>query len=111
MKDELVSLMAVKEEDNGLTCNILRYATAEHIIDDFEKLLSHIEKEYDFGSFVAFSDNCISYGEFYNKNGFTQVENIKPDYTYLTKKQYKENKAKYNRERFKNDPTLKHEKI
>lgn len=108
-EDELVSLMAVKEEDNGLTCNILRYATAEHIVDDFAKLLSHIEKEYDFGRFVALSDNCISYDELYNKNGFTRVEDIKPDYTYLTKKQYKENKAKYNRERFKNDPTLKYE--
>lgn len=109
MKDELVSLMAVKEEDNGLTCNILRYTTAEHIVDDFTKLLSHIEKEYDFGRFVAFSDNCIGDEQLYSTNGFKQTGEVKPDYTYLIKKQFRENKTKYNRKKFKNDPALKYE--
>ena len=107
--DRLISLIAVKEEDNSRTFNIVRYATSENVIRGFEKLLSHIEKEYDFDRFVAFSDNCIGDEQLYSSNGFKQVGEVKPDYTYLIKKQFRENKAKYNRKKFKNDPTLMYE--
>lgn len=102
----LLAVMSIRYENNKKTFNIVRYATSAHIIGGFTKIIKYIEKTYSFEKFITFSDNCISNGELYSKNGFIKDRELKPDYMYLVKKQKREHKFKYRKIKFKTDPNL-----
>lgn len=102
----LVAVMAVLHEKNENTLSILRYATSYPVMHGFRKLLTHIEKHYSIESIVTTSDNCISDGMLYTEHGFTQDVELPPDYSYLVKKQRREQKSKYTLDSFKNNPDL-----
>lgn len=104
--NKIVAVIAFKKENNNKTFNIVRYATSDNVIGGFTKLLSYLEKHYDFEDFITFSDNCLSNGNLYKNSGFIQDYKIPPDYMYLIKGQRREHKFKYRKNKFKNDPNL-----
>lgn len=104
--NKIVAVIAFKKENNNKTFNIVRYATSDNVIGGFTKLLSYLEKHYDFEDFITFSDNCLSNGNLYKNSGFIQDYEIPPDYMYLIKGQRREHKFKYRKNKFKNDPNL-----
>lgn len=103
----LVAVLVLKKEKNEIL-NIIRYATSETVAGGFTKLLNFATKTYQPSAFITFSDNCVSNGNLYSKNGFEQVKQIAPDYMYIIKSERK-HKFGYRLKRFRNDPNLKFE--
>lgn len=105
---KLVAAMAIKKEilNNETIFNITRYATSQNVAGGFTKIIKFLEKNYNFDTFTTFSDNCISNGDLYLKNGFVKDYEIKPDYSYLIKGTKREHKFKYRKIKFKNDNNL-----
>lgn len=106
-QEQLVAVLVLQKENNGKTFIIARYATSLQVVGGFTKLLSHIEKNYEFDEFVTFSDHCISDGSLYKNNGFTSVKEIEPDYMYVVKNQRK-HKFGYRLSKFRSDPSLQY---
>ena len=74
----------------------------------FTKLLTHVERTCVSDEIITFSDNTVSDGKLYSQNGFTEVKNLPPDYSYIVNGQ-REHKFKYRLTKFKNDDTLTYE--
>lgn len=102
--NELVAAISLKKDPNN-ALNIIRYATSKNVVGGFTKLLSYAEETYKPQSFVTFSDNCVSDGSLYSKNGFVLDKEIPPDYRYVIKGERK-HKFGYRLNRFKEDPDL-----
>lgn len=75
------------------------------VIGGFTKLLKHVEKTYSPESVITFSDNCVSDGGLYEKNGFVAVKELAPDYKYVVRGE-RVHKFRYRLKRFKNDGSL-----
>lgn len=105
-KGEIVSVLSVRREQNGKVFNIVRYATKDRVVGGFTKLLSYLEREYIFDSFLTFSDNCVSDGSLYESSGFVKDGEVRPDYKYLVGKRFRKHKFGYRLSRFRNDPDL-----
>lgn len=108
--DNLVALMILKKEPTtqGTQLNLLRYATSVSVPGGFTKLLTHVEKTYNPTKIITFSDNSISDGNLYRTNGFVNIKEIPPDYTYLVNRARK-HKFNYRINRFKTDLMLEYE--
>jgi hypothetical protein len=108
-KGELISLVVLREEKAKGQLNLLRYATSRNVPGGFTKLVAYVEKQYqnnaDFDKIITFSDNAISDGNLYKTNGFQEVALIRPDYSYVVKKQ-RQHKFGYRLRRFREDPGL-----
>lgn len=104
-QNNIVAVLAIRQEDNKKTGNIVRYATNVNVVGGFTKILSYIKKNYNFDKFITFSDNNISNGGLYEKNGFIVDRMLPPDYSYLVNNK-REHKFKYRKNKFKNDPKL-----
>ncbi len=103
---ETIAVMVINRNKNN-TYTISRYATSEIVAGGFTKILNHIEKKFTPSEFVTFSDNTVSNGRLYEKNGFIADKEIRPDYMYVVKGERK-HKFGYRIKRFKNDPNLKY---
>lgn len=106
-EDKLHAVIVFKKEPDG-KLNIIRYATNASVLGGFTKLLSYAEKTLKPTAFITFSDNCVSDGSLYAKNGFILDKEIEPDYRYLIGMK-RQHKYGYRLKRFKNDPLLKWE--
>lgn len=102
-QDSLIALMVFRKE--GLTLNLVRYATAYNVVGGFSKILRYAEKNYEATQVISFSDHMISNGNLYENNGFTFEYQVKPDYQYLVKGK-REHKFNYRLGRFKKDDNL-----
>ena len=98
------SVLALKKEP-GNVLNIIRYATDKNVVGGFTKLLSHAEKLHAPDKIITFSDNCVSDGGLYAKNGFIADRELKPDYRYVVGME-RRHKFGYRLKRFQNDPNL-----
>jgi len=107
-KRKLIAVVAVQERKSKKGLNISCFVSEYNSSNNFAKLISYIEKHYDFEYLTAISDNCIDNNELYINNGFKFKEHISPDYTYFAKKQYREDKTKYSKNKFKNDLNLEY---
>lgn len=103
--DVLHALLVLQQEKAGQILNIVRYATATHVIGGFTKLLKHAEKIYSPKVFVTFADHMVSDGGLYENNGFIADKVLPPDYMYVVGGERK-HKFNYRLKRFQNDPNL-----
>lgn len=106
--EELVALLVVKRERSGEVgdgLNIIRYATSVSVPGGFTKLLAHAVREQTPDYLVTFSDNCVSDGGLYERNGFVADKVLPPDYMYVVEGERK-HKFGYRLKRFRNDPEL-----
>ena len=102
---QLVAVMVLKKEGDSL--NLLRYATSGAVVGGFTKLLRYVEKTVHPTSIYTFSDNTVSDGGLYEKNGFTIASRLPPDYMYVVKNR-RRHKFGYRLKRFRNDPELQY---
>lgn len=86
---------------------IKRYSTNCNVRGGFSKLLSYISKTYIFNYFYTFSDNGISDGSLYEKNGFMVKNYLKPDYSYIVHGR-RVHKFNYRKDRFARDVDLEY---
>lgn len=59
-------------------CNILNTS----VVGGFSKLLKYFKKTYSPQSIITYADKRYSYGDLYEKNGFTLLRESKPNYFY-----------------------------
>lgn len=81
--DCLVACMCFIQHKDYVVLN--RYATSQHVIGGFSRLLKHFEREYSSPKIVSFADLRISNGALYKDTGFCLAETMPPDY-YWTKR-------------------------
>lgn len=84
---------------------ISRYATSQHVVGGFTKLLSRLEKESDVNTVMTFSDNGVSDGALYRQNGFVTAGALAPDKKYVYGK-IRCHKFNFRLKRFREDPKL-----
>lgn len=101
----LVAATAVTIVEGGVV-KLERFATSQPVLGGFTKLLNYVEKEHNPPEIFTFSDNCVSDGGLYEKNGFEAVKIITPDYMYVVDGKRK-HKFGYRLVKFRNDPDLK----
>lgn len=77
----IVAVMAYSIEGNMI--NIKRYCTSCNVRGGFSKILKFFEREGYYEGAYTFSDNSISDGKLYEKNGFVLYKELKPDYSYV----------------------------
>jgi hypothetical protein len=109
--DGLVALMVLKKEPRtgGKVLNLLRFASSKQVPGGFTKLINHVLKTSpEVTEIITFSDNAISDGGLYRNNGFVQVKDLEPDYSYLVRGQ-REHKFNYRLNRFRTDDALSYE--
>jgi hypothetical protein len=106
-KGTLVAVMVLRAEgENSETLNLLRYATSNHIVGGFTKLLTYVERTNPKTQrILTFSDNAVSDGNLYRANGFKEDKVLPPDYAYYVRGR-REHKFGYRLRRFRNDPAL-----
>lgn len=83
---ELVAAMGVRYQRKKASVKISRFASSAVVQGGFSKLLKNILKLELYGEAekaVAFSYNDYSDDELYEDNGFTEVRDKKPSYSYL----------------------------
>tara|TARA_R100000664_G_C2758118_1_gene146805 strand:- start:3358 stop:5280 length:1923 start_codon:yes stop_codon:yes gene_type:complete len=81
-EDVLVAAMSFKENYGYM--ELTRYATSEHVIGGFSKLLKHFFKyNPDCERVVSFADRRWSQGDVYKKNGFKLTKVVRPNYFYV----------------------------
>lgn len=73
---------------------LVRYASAAHVIGGASKLLKHFIKIYDPTGVISYADRRWSRGNLYEAIGFDRVSNTTPGYYYFL------NKQRYSRQRF-----------
>lgn len=106
-EDKIVAVISASLHKRELFID--RYATSLNVPGGFTKLLSHTLLYYKngFDKVSTFSDNMISEGDLYKKNGFYLDKIINPDYqyVYLMKRHHKFN---FRKKRFKEDEKLQY---
>lgn len=104
--DEIVAVFLVTERKKGMF-EIVRYATSKIIPGGFSKLVKYFINlnNGNIKELYSFSDNLISDGDLYAKNGFVCAKEIPADYSYIYDNERK-HKFGFRLKRFKNDPML-----
>lgn len=95
----LISCMSFMKSryNKNFRWELVRFANRLYfnVIGAFSKLLAHFIKNYGNG-IVSYSDNCYSYGDVYEKNGFSLYHVYPPDYSYVDRNKDK----RYNKRLF-----------
>lgn len=78
--DTLVGVMTFQKNKKGY--ELTRFATSIHVSGLFSKFLKYFIKKYPCNYIKSFSDNRVSNGNLYLKNGFKFEKNIPPAYWY-----------------------------
>jgi len=81
-KDCTVAVITFIKQNTG-TYILTRYATSEHVIGGFSKLVEHFKKHNAWKYIIAFADLRWSDGNMYLKCGFEIDKNINVDYQYI----------------------------
>lgn len=88
------------------TVELVRFATSATVRGGFSRLLRKFLKDNpDVAKVVSFSDNCVSNGNLYSRNGFLRDGDIPPDYYYVYHGR-RCHKSNFRRSRFKKDSDL-----
>lgn len=113
----LVAVSTWREDRGRRTVYLDRFATSCLVPGGFSKLLKSAVKKFSeeaglfpirkFDQIVTFSDNTVSNGKLYEKNGFVLDKILNPDYTYLVGNE-RRHKFGYRLKRFREDPTLEY---
>lgn len=104
--DNLVAVSSWRK--NGEKLYLDRYATDRKVVGGMGKLLKKgMQYAVDNGCsvIVTFSDHSVSDGSLYEKLGFRNDGEIRPDYQYVVRDQ-RVHKFNYRLKRFRNDPNL-----
>ena len=109
LANSLVAVAVFKQEpfSGKGSLNLLRFATSVPVVGGFTKILKHIEKIHPVSQIITFSDNTISDGGLYEKNGFKVIKQLPPDYMYVVNG-IRQHKFGYRLKKFRNDPTLQY---
>ena len=81
--DRLVAVMTFRNSRSNREVELSRYATSERVVGGFGKLLKEALKIYP--EISSWSDNRISDGNMYLKNGWVKVSETAPDYSIFYK--------------------------
>mgnify|MGYP001582487487 CR=1 FL=1 len=102
----LVAAMALSSRKEGV--EIARFASALHIAGGFARLLSVVKehsKAHGVAKIITYSDNSVSNGDIYLRNGFTRAEDVPPTYGVVWRGS-RYHKASFKERRFRTDPSL-----
>lgn len=82
--DVLVALLVVTLKNDGTVLEITRFASSKQVPGGFSKLLKEVERVYpEVSKIVSFSENSISVGDVYEKNGFV-FDGSMTAYSYIS---------------------------
>lgn len=102
--NEIVAVGVFQFDNSGFAL-LKRYCTNCMVRGGFSKILKYVESNYNIIGVETFSDNGISDGSLYSKNGFIAESILEPDYSYVYKgRRY--HKFNFRLERFRNDKNL-----
>ena len=100
---EWVSMMSVARRRSGSRMEVSRFASSCTVPGGFSKLLTNIlrlEKYRTVEKVISYSHNDHSWGEVYQKNGFTKVHDGSPGYFYVVNGK-REHRLNYSPKRFR----------
>ena len=82
--DELIAVMTFNKPrfNKNYNWELIRYATAKHIIGGAGKLLAYFRRTY-VGSIITYADRRFSKGNMYEKLGFTLIGISQPNYWWV----------------------------
>ncbi len=81
---DIVAVMAFNKQRNTGKIELIRYCTSgSSHAGVFSRLFSHSVKTFGYNAVISFADLKHSSGEVYQKNGFSEVYHIRPDYRYV----------------------------
>ena len=103
-KEELVGVTTFKRRKDG-SLELSRYATSKNVQGGHSKVVSYLEKNYEYTHLVTFADLSYSDGNLYRITGWTEDGMLPPDYTYVVGNR-RVHKFTYRKSRFKSDPQL-----
>jgi hypothetical protein len=101
----VLAVLVLRRESDGVTLNIIRYATSVNMVGGFTKLLSFVERSLVVSGFVTFADHSVSDGGLYEGNGFIADKILAPDYMYVVDG-VRKHKFGYRLKKFQSDPGL-----
>lgn len=82
--DEMVVAMGFNRQRNTGAIELVRFCSDEKTYAGaFSRLFKHATKDQKYTEVLSFADLRYSIGEVYEKNGFTLVDEIRPDYRYV----------------------------
>ena len=100
---KIVAVMGIKRSKKRHQIEIARFAASAPVPGGFSKLLTNIlrlERYSSVEKIVSYSHNDHSWGEVYQKNGFTRVHDGTPGYFYVVNGR-REHRLNYSPKRFK----------
>jgi hypothetical protein len=82
--DLLVGVIQFSKQRNTGDIELTRFCSDDHThAGMFSKLLSYSIKSQDYKKIISFADRRYSKGDVYEKNGFSAINVIPPDYRYI----------------------------
>lgn len=69
-------------KDGSVDYKLVRYATSNHVVGGFTKLLNYFSQNYKFRQIISFADLRVSDGRLYINSGWVCDKIIPPDYYY-----------------------------
>lgn len=103
-----VAVMVLTYNPKTKDMTLDRYATSLHVPGGHSKLIKYVENNLTYKNIITFADLQYSYGDLYEKTGWTLDATIPPDYKYLYKNKV-HHKFNFRKKRFKTDPELIHD--
>jgi hypothetical protein len=86
-ENELVAVMTFGKPrfNKNYEWELIRYATAKHVIGGASKLLKYFERNYKPKSIITYADRRFSQGNMYYKLGFTLDHISQPNFIWIDK--------------------------
>lgn len=101
--DTIVALAVFKRYGDRLSLE--RYATSANVRGGFTKIVRWVDRNIAYSTMTTFADKCVSKGKLYAKTGWTEVDQLAPDYSYVVGS-VRRHKFNYRVSRFRDSPTL-----
>ena len=79
---ELVAVITFIQKQNKVY-ELNRFATSQHVVGGFSKLLKHFMRNNDWGEIISYADLRWSIGNLYEQNGFNNIKIVPPTYEYI----------------------------
>jgi len=80
---KLVACAGFKKDGKNVILN--RFSTSVRLPGALSKIISYLEKHYDFSAIITFADLRWSSGTLYERTGFKKDKMLSPDYSYVYK--------------------------
>lgn len=92
----------------GQDYELVRYATSVNVQGGHSKLVSYMERTYEYDNLITFADLTFGNGNLYRVTGWVEDSLLKPDYMYVVRGERK-HKFGYRLKKFRQDPSLKYQ--